>query len=177
MYKFIPLALPAVLVAALVSCTSPPLLESSTPTPSLSVSPNPISVGQELRFSLGIQDTSDTWNVALFVENPAGKIDQFLPNRLEGGTPAVMAGAPVLFPPAEAAFRLVASAPTGPHTALLYITPKTFNMEGISAYANAQAPFATVSGSGIGTLEGPLLTKIRSLNPGQATWLRFQINP
>lgn len=175
MQKITLLICAAALAAGMTACTPAP--EPIPPIPLLSVSPNPVTVGQRLSFSLGIQDTSDTWNLALFVENPDGEINQFLPNRLAGGMPTVTAGSPVLFPPAGAAFTLTATTPTGAHTALLYVTPQPFNLEGISAYADAQAAFATVKSSGIGKLEGAVLAKLKLLNPGQASLLRFQLNP
>jgi hypothetical protein len=173
--KFTLLTFAAALAAGITACTPAP--EPTPLTPLLSVSPNPVTVGQRLSFSLGIQNTDETWNVALFVEDPDGQIDQFLPNRLAGGTPTVTAGNPILFPSAEATINLVATAPTGTHTALLYVTPQPLNLDGISAYADAQATFATVKSFGVGTLEGSLLAKLKLLNPGHSSLLRFNINP
>jgi hypothetical protein len=174
--KFTVLTFAAALAAGITACTPTP--EPIPPTLLLSVSPNPVTIGQRLSFSLGIQNTNATWNVALFVEDPDGQIDQFLPNRLAGGTPTVAAGSSVVFPSAESTFYLAAAAPTGSHTALLYISLQPLNLEGISAYADAQAAFATVGESGVGNLEGSVLVKLNSLNnSARASVLHFKINP
>lgn len=161
---------------SLTAC-SPEPTPANPPTLSLRTSPDPVRVGQTLSFSLGLEQGTGTWNVALFVEDPEGGVDQILPNRLPGGQPTLSAGQTVSVPGANDGFRLYASAPTGVHTALLYVTQRPLNLEGISAYANEGALFATVQANrqGVGSLEGSTRAALNALNAGTSVVSKFTV--
>ena len=163
------------LCAGLTACGSGPVPVAGTPRVELGLIPNPLRAGDPLTFSLTLSGTPAPWNVALFVENPDGEIQQLLPNRLRTSPVTLAPGAPLQFPGDGAGIQLRAGEPLGTHTALLFAAPAPLNLDGISAYAGAQAAFASVTVQGRGHLETELLTRLGTVNPGVSTLLRFDI--
>ncbi|PTA67509.1 DUF4384 domain-containing protein [Deinococcus arcticus] len=162
--------------AVLTACT-PPTAPTPDPArdPSASVLPATPRVGQNLTFDL--QANGMQGHVALFVEAPDGSVQQLLPNRLPGGAVELAHSGRTSFPAADSAFRLVASAPTGDHQVLVYLSAAPLNLAGISAYANANSAFATVQTQGAGALVTTLLPKLTAQNPGRAGLGTFTVLP
>lgn len=165
------------LCVGLTACGNDLVPVSGAPRVELGLAPSPLRVGDPLTFSLTLSGTPSPWHVALFVENPDGGVQQLLPNRLSTSPLTLAPGAPLQFPEAGAGFQLTADEPLGTHIALLFASPAPLNLDGVSAYASAQAAFATVlpAGQGRGRLETSLLTRLKTLNPGVSTVLRFDI--
>ncbi|WP_082506168.1 DUF4384 domain-containing protein [Deinococcus sp. Leaf326] len=161
----------------LTACGNDPVPVAGKPRVELGLSPSPVRAGESLTFLLTLSGTPAPWNVALFVENPDGGVQQLMPNRLSTSPLTLTPGAPQQFPGTGAGFELKAGEPLGTHTALLFAAPAPLNLDGISAYASAQAAFATVlpAGQGRGLLETSVLTRLRTLNPGVSTLLRFDV--
>lgn len=163
------------LCVGLIACGTDSAPVAGAPRAELGLTPSPLRAGDPLTFSLTLSGTPAPWNVALFVENPDGEIQQLLPNRLRTSPVTLAPGAAYQFPGAGAEIQLRAGEPLGTHTALLFAAPAPLNLDGISAYAGAQAAFATVSVQGRGHLETELLTRLRTAGPGVSTLLRFDI--
>lgn len=174
-----PVAL-ALLIPALTACGgpgTPPAVRE--PELSVTVQPSPVRLGERLTFGLNLLNTAETWNVALFVEDPDGEVTQLLPNRTADGSSALTGGTARVFPSAEAKFFVLASGTTGAHRVLAYAARQALNLSSISAYASAQDAFATVQPGrqGKGALDGSLLAVLRLENPGVAALTTFTVTP
>jgi len=170
----------ALLLPTLTACGGPGT-PPVTREPELSVTaqPSPVRVGERLTFGLNLLNTAETWNVALFVEDPDGEVTQLLPNRTADGSAALTGGTVRVFPSAEAKFFIVASGTTGAHRVLAYAARQPLNLSSISTYASDQAAFATVNPNrqGKGALDGPFLSVLRLQNPGLAALSTFTVTP
>lgn len=129
--------------------------------------PSLVRVGQELSFHLALSGTTGTWNLALFVEDPEGHIDQLLPNRTQSGSGSIQGGTTAVFPEKDANLFLMAASPAGVHTVLAYASPKPLYLSSISTYRDGDV-FATVNANrqGKGSLDGSLLAVLGLTNPG-----------
>lgn len=175
------MAMLAAVTLALTACSGNTNSQPDS-APVLKVTVNPASpqVGQKMTFNVSLMGGSGTWNVALFNENPDGSVDQIYPNRLPDGLPTLTPGATLSFPPPDAKYFFIAGEPVGVNTLLAYATQKPLDLEGagISRYDSAQAQFASVVGQGAGTVEGPLLAKLKLLSPGVSNVVRYEVtNP
>ncbi|AWT34125.1 hypothetical protein GCM10008956_28190 [Deinococcus arenae] len=170
-----PALLPALLIPALVACAPQGAPQPTVPAAAvLTLTPNPVRVGQDLQFTLRSPIGGE---VALFVESPDGSVTQLLPNRQPDGQVRLNADQTQLFPSAGSTFFLRASAPTGVHTALLYVSSGPLNLSGVSEYASPSSTFATVSTQGSGSLLGAVAAKVKLLNPGVSATLTFTVQP
>ncbi|ALW87486.1 DUF4384 domain-containing protein [Deinococcus actinosclerus] len=170
-----PALLPTLLIPALAGCAPQGAPQPTVPAAAvLTLTPNPVRVGQELRFTLRSPVSGE---VALFIESPDGSVIQLLPNRQPDGQVRLNADQTQLFPSAGSTFFLRASAPTGAHTALLYVSSGPLNLSGVSDYASPSSTFATVSTQGRGSLLGAVAAKMKLLNPGVAGTLTFTVQP
>lgn len=152
--------------------------QTEDPALTVAVQPSPARVGQELSFKLDLSGTAETWNVALFVEDPEGNIDQLLPNRTGDGSSTLRDGTTWVFPDDQSKLLLKASAPAGVHTILAYASPKPLDLSAISTYRDGQV-FATVNENrqGKGSLETSFLAILKLYNPGTQALTTFNIVP
>lgn len=170
-----PALLSTLLFPALIGCAPQDAPSPTAPTAAvLTLDPAEPRVGQELRFTLRSPVSGE---VALFIESPDGSVIQLLPNRQPDGQVHVNADQTQLFPSASSTFFLRASAPTGVHTALLYVSSGPLNLSGVSDYTSPSSVFATVRSQGAGALLGPVAAKVKLLNPGVAGTLTFTVQP
>ncbi|PNY81367.1 DUF4384 domain-containing protein [Deinococcus koreensis] len=173
MKTMLPLALA---VLGLTGCGPGDSLQpSAPPTLTVQTTPNPVTIGQTLSVQIGLQNGSEPLFLALFIEDPEGRIAQILPNRLPDGAPTLKAGQPVTFPPPGALYELRTVAPAGVHTALAYASREPLKLDGISSYASAGATFATVNRQGKGSLEASLLSAVKVVNPGISQLTSFEV--
>lgn len=174
------LATLALMTLALAACgESPGPQPASEPVLSVSVHPAAPQAGQNVTFTVRLTGGSGTWNVALFNQDPDGRVDQLYPNRLPDGQPTLTPGATLNFPPPNARYLFVAAGPFGTNTLLVYATQNTLDLEGegLSRYDNAQAQFASVVGQG-GDPLSPLHAKLRLLYPGISNVIHYEVtNP
>ncbi|GGS04924.1 DUF4384 domain-containing protein [Deinococcus sedimenti] len=170
-----PALLSTLLIPALIGCAPQDAPWPTEPAAAvLTLNPAEPQVGQTLQFILRSPVSGD---VALFVESPDGSVIQLLPNRLPDGQVHLNADQNQLFPAVSSSFALRASAPTGVHTALLYISSGPLNLSGVSDYTSPSSVFATVRAQGAGALLGPVAAKVKLLNPGVAGTLTFTVQP
>lgn len=171
----LPLALTLLGLSACASDGIPQVRPLPASALTVQVTPNPVEIGQSLSFRLGVQHTSGSVFLALFVEYPDGRVDQLLPNHLPGGEPTVKAGQSVTFPPVGATYELRATDPTGTHTVLAFASWQPLKLEEFSSYANADAAFATVNRQGKGSLEASFVAKMKLLNSGLHQFTTFEV--
>lgn len=153
--------------------------QAEEPALSVVVQPSTVQVGQKLSFGLELSGTAQTWNVALFIEDPEGRIVQLLPNRTGDGSATLTGGTTRVFPSAGADFFLLATTPAGVHTVLAYASPKPLDLSAISTYASEQDAFATVHQirQGKGSLEASFLAVLKLYNPGTPALATFTVTP
>ncbi|WP_420810989.1 DUF4384 domain-containing protein, partial [Deinococcus radiopugnans] len=114
---------------ALAACgESPGPQPASEPVLSVSVHPAAPQAGQNVTFTVSLTGGSGTWNVALFNQDPDGRVDQLYPNRLPDGQPTLTPGATLNFPPPNARYLFVAAGPFGTNTLLVYATQNTLDL-------------------------------------------------
>lgn len=175
------LATLALMTLTLAACgESPGPKPASEPVLSVSVHPAAPQAGQNVTFTVRLTGGSGTWNVALFNQDPDGRVDQLYPNRLPDGQPTLTPGATLNFPPPNARYLFVAAGPFGTNTLLVYATRKSpdpdgAGIESISRYGSDKDFFATVLSSGPGTLEGPVLAKLKLIYPGISQLIRYEV--
>lgn len=172
------LVLSSVLLALVTACTAPPI--PAEPAVTVQVTPDPVMLGQGLKFNLAVQHVSEPLHVAVFVEDPAGHVIQLLPNRLPGGDPVLTAGQSVTFPAAGANYAVKAALPVGVHTVLAYATPARLQDGVVSAYASDSAAFAEVFGGrqGTGSLRGAMVAVLKLHQAGLVEYTTFTVtNP
>ena len=134
--------------------------------------------GQALTVTLGLQNAPGTWHIALFVENPKGKVEQLLPNRRSGGNLSLTNGQSIQFPSVSSNLEIIAvGEDVGVNTLLMYASKQPLNLESISSYDNADSSFATMleSRQGVGSLEGAIHTALAALNPGIFTTAKVTV--
>jgi hypothetical protein len=175
MRKLAMLAAPAVILSACGGDTG--TQPETLPVLNISVQPTTPQAGQKLTFTVSLTGGSGPWNVALFNESPDGSVDQIYPNRLPDGQATLTPGATLNVPPPNASYFFVAAGPFGTNTLLAYATQRALDLEsaGISRYDNAQAQFARVTDQGAGTVDGPLLAKLKLLHPGIAKVIHYEV--
>lgn len=172
-------ALTRLMLAALTltACGAPsdPLAET-TPRLSVRVQPSPVRVGQNLSFTVALSGTPATWNLALFVEDPEGRVERLLPNRTAEGNVALPGGTTRTFPSNHLV--LTASSPAGVHTVLAYASPRPLDLSAVSTDKEGQV-FATVKENrqGKGSLEASFLSILRLYNPGTQALTTFTVTP
>lgn len=170
-----PALLSALLIPALIGCAPQDAPWPTVPTAAvLTLNPTEPRVGQDIQFTLRSPVSGD---VALFIESPDGSVIQLLPNRQPDSQVRLNADQTQLFPSASSTFFLRASAPTGVHAALLYVSSGPLNLSGVSDYASPSSTFATVSPQGTGSLLGAVAAKMKLLNPGVSGTLTFTVQP
>ncbi len=151
------LMLPAFL---LVACGS--AVTGTAPGPLL---PRPVVLLTTPRLTLAFNDRLTlTASVAetggflyVYLIDPAGEVNQLLPNRAGAANDLrVDAGQVVAFPPADARFFVIATAPAGRATLLAFASARALNLAAISAYATADAQFADGRITGLDALSAAL---------------------